>query len=72
MYWERTGRGAGLLPNLVKEVSAEELIEGHIRVQELALARCEEAENPPVILLFAAPDALQGAPIEARRRELCT
>jgi hypothetical protein len=43
IYWERTGIGAVYLPSLVKEISHDDIILGHIRQQELALARCEEA-----------------------------
>ena len=43
LYWERTGVGAVYFPNLVKEISHDDIILGHIRQQELALARCEEA-----------------------------
>jgi hypothetical protein len=43
LYWERTGIGAQLFPNLVKELTHDEIIYGHIRQQELALGKCEEA-----------------------------
>ena len=43
LYWERTGIGAVYFPNLIKELNADQIIWGHIRQQELALAKCEEA-----------------------------
>eukprot|EP00930_Biecheleria_cincta_P088561 TRINITY_DN77808_c0_g1_i1.p1 TRINITY_DN77808_c0_g1~~TRINITY_DN77808_c0_g1_i1.p1 ORF type:complete len:331 (+),score=40.96 TRINITY_DN77808_c0_g1_i1:62-1054(+) len=43
LYWERTGIGAQLFPNLVKELTHDEIVFDHIRQQELALAKCEEA-----------------------------
>jgi len=43
LYWERTGVGAQLFPLLCKDMTHDDIIRGHIRQQELALAKCEEA-----------------------------
>ena len=43
LYWERTGVGAGLFPLLCKDMTHDDIIRGHVRQQELALAKCEEA-----------------------------
>lgn len=43
VHWERVGVGAANFQSTIKDIAPEKLISGHIRQQELAMARMEEA-----------------------------